>query len=105
MTFVKNLIIMIVLSALAVLFLKEVALVFNYLVGLHGTVSDWAMNLFSRAHAGRLTAEVIALVLLPFVLMLIVALIERFLRHKITTLPFHVGWIVWIVLLTAIAVR
>lgn len=96
---VKQVILIVLLSLVAIFFRSEISHLLNAVVYAHNAVAKLLHFIFSDDTVGKLIQNVIALLFLPFVAGLIVALI--FWLVKRATMPhiMAVVWVLWLVLL------
>lgn len=101
----KNLVILIIVSILAVFFRTEVAQVIQAVLHVHDRIVDLLASVFSPGQWGQLIELSLVLFCIPVVVGFVVSGVYWLVKR--TTLPFlmEVVWVVWFVLLTALAVR
>lgn len=101
----KHLLILFVLSIVVILFLHELTVFLEFLGYCHLWFADKLTLLFSHSVIGLLISHVIALVLIPLIIALIPAFIYWLIRRSEMPHVILVAWIVWIMLITIIALH
>ena len=96
----KQIILVIILSILAVLFVKEVSFFLQVLSNLQKYVSHLLSYVFSGDHLGRLIREVVVLSGIPILLSLIVNAVYWLIKKR--TMPVFTAfmWLAWVLLVT-----
>ena len=100
----KQLAYLVVASIIAVFFIKEIALLLNYLATGYHFLSDQMTVVFANGVVGRMVRGVIALLAIALIAGLIPQLIYWVIKRKEMPYLYHVIWVAWIMLVTVIAV-
>lgn len=98
----KNAIIIIVVSVVAMFFQSQLGAVLRYLLTIHDKIADALAIVFSNAPAGRMIQETIALILIPILIGTIAALIWLMIkRNEMPHLTTSI-WVIWTILLVMV---
>lgn len=102
---IKQIILIILLSVVAIFFHHQLSHVLNGLVYAHHYITKALQTIFSEGHTARLIQEIISLLILPFLGGLIVAII--FWMSKRSAMPYAMAviWILWLVLLVTMVAQ
>ena len=101
----KNVFFLLALSLLGILFIKEVVLGLHYVSLYHHYAARLLSDIFTGDHLGRVIRETLALFIIPFLVGAIPGLIYWLVMHKIMPYMYHVMWLIWVMLLTSIALH
>lgn len=101
----KQLILLILLSACAVLFQNQLGAFLNALVYVHAGITQALQIAFSEGNIGVLIQNVIALLLLPLVFAIIIATIYWLFKRTPMPQTMAIIWVVWLVLAVAIIAK
>ena len=99
---VKQFLILIVLSVVVIILKNSLAQVLHGLVWLHQQIGNWLSVIFSQGYTGQIIKDVLALILLPLLFGLVVALVLWSFKRSAASQAMLVIWVVWIVLTVAI---
>jgi hypothetical protein len=102
LTMLKQLSILVVLSALLLIFAQHTQLVLSYLDASHTFLNAKLSYIFNTSEAGNTTQEVTCLLVIPMVLTIIPASIYWLVKRKLMPYFYHVLWTIWIVLFTTL---
>jgi hypothetical protein len=99
------LLLLVVLSIVVTLFIHELTLFLHFVGFLHAWLTDKLLLVFSNTSVGSLISHVITLVLLPLIVALIPAFIYWLFRRGEMPHLYLFTWVIWIMLITIIALR
>ncbi len=99
----RHIALLILLSIIAIFVLREIGMLLNILVYLHGLIAHFLSGIFSNSTIGRLFSGAISLMLTP----IIITALPGFIYWLITRRELHyiylIAWVVWIMLITCLA--
>ncbi len=95
----KQGLLLILLSAIAIFFKKELAHVLQWLVWAHNKVATWLGVIFSNDSAGQIILGILVLIIIPLAIALVIALIYWLFKRKMAPQFMSIVWLVWTVLL------
>ena len=98
----KQILLLIVFSVLAVIFKNQLAVVIKIMLLLHTQISHVLVVIFAFDKVGEIVQSVIALLLIPVVIAVLVAVAHFFIRQAHFPHIVPVIWALWAVLLTAL---
>lgn len=101
----KHFLALILLSIIAIFFLHQFAIFLHFIAYGHAWLADKLMLLFSNSNIGYLVSHVLALVLIPLIVALIPAFIYWLIRRGEMPHLILITWIIWIMLVTIIALH
>lgn len=99
----KNIIILIALSLVAVFFMPTVTEGVKYLLVIHQKVSSELANVFYDGTTGNLIKEFIALLAMPFIAALIPTIVYWVVKRHWFPYFMEVLWIFWLIQIGALA--
>jgi hypothetical protein len=95
---VKNILMIITFSVIAMLIDSNLGHILRYILMVHDKIADSLGAIFSNAPAGRMIQETIALIIIPVICGVIVALIYWLVkRHEMPHIIASV-WVAWVIL-------
>lgn len=102
---IKQILLIILLSAAAIFFQSELSHVIDFFVNAHQYVDKTLHSIFSQGQVGQLIQDMISLLILPFLGGLLLAAL--FWLVKRTSMPHTMGvvWVLWLVLLISLLVQ
>lgn len=98
----KNVVILILLSIVAIFFKIELAAVLHFLVVVHNKIASWIAPIFSGQQIGVMIQSVLSLILLPLLLVLVVAGLYWVIKRGKMPYVVEAMWGVWIILLVTL---
>jgi hypothetical protein len=88
--------VIILLSAVVVMFMPQAQTALQYLVDAHDWVSHVLMDVFNVGHTGSIAREIVALLTIPILAGFIPAIIFFVLRKRWLTCFLEIIWVVWL---------
>ena len=101
----RHLLLLIVLSILAVLFLHPIDWVLNILLSLHNILVHFFDSLFTSTSTGRLISHAVSLMLAPVIITALPGFIYWLLTRRKLDYVFLIAWTVWVMLVTCLALH
>jgi hypothetical protein len=101
----RHLLLLIVLSILAVLFLHPIDWVLSILLSLHNILVHFFDSLFSPTSTGRLISHAVSLMLAPVIITALPGFIYWLLTRRELDYVFLIAWTVWVMLVTCLALH
>jgi len=98
----KQFIILLILSVLAVMFMSEVHHGLQYLTATYGFVTEQLSHVFSSGRLGSILSGTITLVIIPIVIGLIVNFIYWLVKRSTLPILIPLIWVVWVLLIALI---
>lgn len=102
---IKELIAIIVLSALTVLGMPYIQQVLAWLVEGHAWISQSLMQVFSGGEVGSVLREMIALLVIPVLAGLVPSLIYWAVKRSWLPCFMYIVWIVWLIQASAVIIQ
>jgi hypothetical protein len=102
---IKNLIGIILLSLLVVVGKPYLQIAVNYLLAAEDWVGEALKIVFSGGEAGNVTRELIAILLIPFLIGLIPAIIFWFAKKRWIPCFMHIVWVIWLIEAVALIIN
>jgi hypothetical protein len=99
----KHIIAIVLLSVLIILALPQVQTVLHWLMDAYNWLAQTLTQVFSGGKAGNTTRELIAILILPFLIGLLPAIPYYFIRRSFFPYFMTIVWVVWLIEVTAIA--
>lgn len=93
---------MVVASVLAIFLKTQLAKVLHYLLLAHNKVADWLGLVFSHGSIGQLILDVLALMIIPIVIGLLVAIVLMLMKRTAKPQALVATWTAWVVLLVTL---
>ncbi len=101
----KQILLVVLLSIIAVFFSHQLYQVLNLLVSLHLVLAHTVGNIFAGGKLGYFIREVVALLLPALFVAAIIELLMRLLKQDSTRCAVYGLWTTWVVLLVLIGLR
>lgn len=101
----KHVILVIILSLLAVLFMHELGYIAHYLEIAHSFIAKHLLKIFAGGTTGRIIQNTVALFIIPFVTAVIPALVYWGITRKSFLYFPYVLWAAWLILVITLAAR
>lgn len=98
----KQLSILVLLSAVLLIFAQHTQLILSYLDASHTFLNAKLSYIFNTSTAGNTTQEVTCLLVIPMTLAVIPAAIYWLIKRRMMPYFYHVLWTVWIILFTTL---
>lgn len=98
----KQIIFLIVVSLLAIFFMRDVSVCLVYLGKAHHYLTKELAVVFAGGAVGMMIRQVVVLVVIPVIVGLIPGSIYWVIKRKRMPYLFHIIWIVWLILMTSI---
>jgi xanthosine utilization system XapX-like protein len=95
----KQVILIVVLSLIAIFFRVELSHLLNALVYVHNQVSHLLHMIFAEGATGRVIQNLISLLIIPFVCGLIVGVVFWLVKREAMPHIMAVVWVLWLILL------
>lgn len=92
-------------SLLCILFMKQVAISFGYLFHWHSAISHDLAIVFSGEHWGLIIRRVLALAVVPLAISAVIGGTYWLIKREQMPYLFHSFWLLWLVLLTGLAMQ
>lgn len=99
---VKQIILLIGVSIVAVFFKNEITHALNLLVYAHNQVAGWLSLIFSNDHVGRIIQGIISLIVIPVVIGAVLAGAHWLVKKTSMPHTLTVIWVIWTILLTTL---
>lgn len=99
---IKQIFLLIVLSAAAIFFQDQLADLLNVFVCVHHAIAKGLGLIFSLSTAGKFVQSVLALLFVPALLGILIAVAHFFIRQKSFSYTMTVVWICWAFFLAAV---
>jgi len=101
----KHLLYLLGASILAILFIHQVVLLLQFVNSGHAFITTQLSQLFTGGRMGEIARASIALLIIPIVVGFIPGGVYWGMKRKEMPFLYHTIWIVWIILLTSIAMH
>lgn len=101
----KQVLLVILLSTIAVFFVQQLSLVLHFIAGLHHVLAQKLGLIFAGGKIGYLVRQVISIVLPALLLAVLVELVLRCFKKEGTSAAIYTLWMVWCVLIVVIGLR
>lgn len=98
----KNILLLIGLSVVAIFFQNELVGVLHFFMKIHDQIAKGLGAIFSLNAVGEIVQSVLALLLIPAAIGVIIAIAHFFIKQQHFPHTLHVVWVCWAVFLTAI---
>lgn len=98
----KQIFLLIVLSVVAILFKAQLAVALKFVLMVHTQIAHGLGMIFAFDKAGEIVQSVIALLLIPIVIAVLIAIAHFFIRKAHFPHVVTVVWFVWVILLTTL---
>ncbi|MDP1574939.1 MAG: hypothetical protein Q8L78_08455 [Coxiellaceae bacterium] len=98
----KQVLLLIILSVLAIMFQSQLMMVLKGFFYVHHQIASGLGLIFSYTKVGEIVQSVLALLLIPVVVAVLLAIAHFFLRQMHFPHTMSVVWVVWVVSLAAI---
>lgn len=95
---VKHLFVLVLLSIVLLLFANETSYLLEALEAAHDVVSGQLGKVFSSSYMGTMIKEIISLVIVPFALSAIPAVIYYAIKRQLMPYYYHLLWLLWVIL-------
>lgn len=101
----KQTILIVILSLIAIFFRAEISYLLNALVYAHNAVSGMLHFIFSDDGVGRLIQNLISLLILPFFCGLLVGLVFWLIKRDTMPYIMAIVWVLWLILLVTMVAQ
>jgi|GEM_PF-2146937 len=101
----KQVIIVVLLSMLAIVFAHQLNQVLQLVVTFHHLLAQTFESIFAGGKLGRFMRDLFALLIPPLFLAAIIELIARLLRQESTRYAVYGLWILWLILLVLVGIH
>jgi len=101
----KQVLLVVLLSIIAVFFAHQLNLVLHWIVSFHQLLAHTIDNIFAGGKLGHFIREVVALLLPPLLIAVVIELLMRLIKQDSTRYASYGLWVTWIVLLVLVGLR